>query len=176
MKEIVVHYESIRHMMKSGDVINWHSDSALGWLIRKFSKADVNHSSTIVRTDELGSDRVFITEANPRGIELHALSDRLKDHRGEVYWLQLRNEHESARYGARKWAVDHIDVGYDYGSLFKQVCGRVSAESKKFFCSEFSFMALRDGGKIQQMQDITIAPRPGDMEGLGVFYGRMRIK
>lgn len=176
MKEIISPYKNIRHMMKSGDVINWRSESLLGWAIRKFSKADVNHSSIVIRTDEFGSDRVFITEANASGIEMHALSDRLEKHKGKAYWLQLCTGYDSARYGARKWALDRIDVGYDYISLFRQALGRVSAEASKLFCSEFAFMALRDGGAIEKIKDVTTAPMPGDMAGLGIFYGRVRIK
>lgn len=176
MDKVVTPYKEVRYLMQSGDVINWSSESALGWLIRKFSKADVNHSSKITRTDELGADRIFITEALARGIELHALSERLKTHKGKAYWLQLKSEHDSARYGARKWALDHIDVGYDYSSIFKQTHGRVNANSKKLFCSEFCFLALRDGGKIEQLENVVIAPRPGDMKNLGIFYERVRIK
>lgn len=176
MNGLVAPYESIRHHMESGDVVLWRSESLLGWAIRKFSDSDVNHASTIIRTNELGSDRVFITEANARGIEMHALSDRLKDHKGKAYWLRLKSEHDMSKYGARKWAMDHIDVGYDYSSLFKQVHSRVRVDDKRLFCSEFSFMALKVGGAIQQIQDVVIAPRPGDMESLGIFYGRIRIK
>ena len=176
MKEIVVPYQTIRHMMKSGDVILWRSENPIGWLIRKFSNADVNHASTVIRTEELGSDRVLITEALSRGIEVHALSERLKNHKGTAYWIKLLTQYDKARYGIRKWAMDRIDTGYDYSSLFKQIRQRVKLNSKELFCSEFSFMAWQIGGRIEKLEEVTIAPRPGDLESFRITYGRMRIK
>lgn len=176
MTDIVIPYPAHRAYMDSGDVILWHSETALGWLIRKFSHSDVNHTSTIIRTNELGSDRIFVTEALAHGIEMHALSERLKGHKGKAYWLPLKNDNGLSRYGTRKWALDHIDVGYDFSAILQQTHGRVNPDSKRLFCSEFSFLALRDGGAVECLKDQTVAPRPGDMEGLNIFYKRVRIK
>ena len=76
-------YHNYQPNLRTGDLLSWASDSALGWLIRKFSKSDVNHSGMVIRfadyEEKNGASRRFTLEA-VRGIELHLISRRLKEY------------------------------------------------------------------------------------------------
>ena len=41
-------YKQYQPKLRTGDLLSWSSDSALGWLIRKFTKSDVNHSGMVI--------------------------------------------------------------------------------------------------------------------------------
>lgn len=170
-------YSEARARMLSGDTILWKSKTLVGQLIRMFSRANVNHASTVITMRMLDMDRVFIVEAMANGIELHSLSERIRKSTADAYWLPLKTKYSATktRFGIRAWAVNRIDVGYDYSDLFKQMFSRVRPDSKKLFCSEFDFLAKRDGGKIGCLQDVKYAPRPGDMEGLGIYEKRVKL-
>jgi hypothetical protein len=57
-------------------------------------------------------------------------------------------------------AFQYIGVPYDYKSLFKNAFGRVSADARALFCSEYCFLCYGKTGK---------APTPGEMPKLGIF-------
>jgi len=168
-------YESIKGGMKTGDCLLWASSSCLGWLIRKFSKATVNHASLVVRPPDYQGlkDRRFQLEALENGIVLRTLSTRLKEFKGQVWWLPLKDIYRAEptldRIGS--WAFLQVGSKYDYNSLFKQAIGRVSADARKFFCSEFWFLACQQAGVPLTGK----APRPGDIPKYDVFARSVKI-
>jgi len=168
-------YQDNRHRIKTGDAIQWRSHTALGFLIRMFSKG-VNHTSLVVRIEYYDPyDRVFLLEALEPGIVLTSLSRRLAMHNGEAFWLPLSTDFDNKRYAIGAWALSFVGVEYDYESLFRQVFGRVSAEAKRFFCSEFAYLAWQNAG-IPMKNPTGKAPRPCDIPGLGVFDDAVKIK
>ena len=168
-------YIDVKDDMKTGDCLLWASSTCLGWLIRKFSKADVNHASLIVRPPQYNGliGRRFQLEALENGIVLRLLSKRLIEFNGEVWWLPLKPIYQSDvtldRIGS--WAYQHVGTKYDYSSLFKQAIGRVSANAHKLFCSEFWFLACKQAGVPLTGK----APRPGDISKLDVFTRKTKI-
>jgi hypothetical protein len=108
--------------------------------------------------------RRFTTEALEHGIILNLLSKRLEEYDGEVYWYPLMEAWDRTVIGER--AMEYIGVPYDYGSLFKNAFGKVSADARELFCSEYCFICYGFSGK---------APTPGDMPGLGIFMKPVRI-
>jgi hypothetical protein len=161
--------------MKTGDLIEWQSDSAIGWLIRKFTGQDVNHSSLLMKFSYSGlADRRFVLEALEDGLEFNLLSRRLDDFNGKVYWYPLKSEYDDRRDTIGSWAImrkaEHIK--YDYWNLFKQVFGKVSVDAKKFFCSEFYHAAMIHAMILLPRKR---AYRPGEFAALKIHEKRIRI-
>jgi hypothetical protein len=170
---IAAKYITYRGMMLTGDLLLWRSHSVIGWLIRLFSKAPVNHASLVLRLNYEGlRDRRFVLEALESGIVLRLLSERLSDYKGEVHWYPLRRKFNRRRPLIRNYALIKVGTPYDFGSLFKQLITRVPSDSKKFFCSEYCFMAYRAAGLPVVSEK---APRPGDLPSLGIFKNPVRI-
>lgn len=158
-------YDLYKDQMETGDVILWSSKSLLGAGIRFFSKADVNHASLVVRIRQYEQDQRYIAEAVERGVVLARLSKRLTEYDGTVWWLPLAAPRNEQEIGTR--ALFYQGVEYDYGSFIKQAVARVSINARRLFCSELVAVCLG--------YEKGTAPRPGDLEGLGIFEPRTLI-
>ena len=167
-------YNSLKEKMQTGDCLLWQSRSLIGWLIRKFSHADVNHAGLVIRPQKHSYflNRRFTLEALENGIQLRLLSERLRHFKGRVWLWPLRDEFDDYRDEIAVWAISKEGTPYDYTSLFKQIMGRVSADAKEFFCSEFCYIAWKDVGIPMRDQK---APRPGDIPSLGIFTAPLLI-
>ena len=155
-------YNLVRDQMRTGDLLQWRSNSLLGKLIRWKTGAKVNHSSLVIRMKEYEGleRRVFTTEALEHGIILNLLSKRLQDHAGSVWWYPLKVYMNEKRQSIGEEAFRYMGIGYDYLSLFKQIIGKVNVDAKKLFCSEYVYLCYGYIGK---------APNPGEMMKLGIF-------
>jgi len=161
-------YRKHQETLQTGDCLLWRSRPVIGWLIRLFSWAKVNHAGLVVRPHEHGpfKDRRFTLEALESGIILRLLSERLRGFDGQVYLYPLKEEFAFTREGIGDWAIKLEGTPYDYSSLFRQIFGRVSADMKRLFCSEFCYFAWKENGiPIEEEK----APRPGDIPKLGIF-------
>jgi hypothetical protein len=165
MNDLTV-YNTVKGQMRTGDLLLWRSRSLLGAVIRYFSKATVNHAGLVMRFAEYEGDdaRRFTTEALEHGIVLNLLSKRLEEYDGEVYWYPLMEAWDRTVIGER--AMEYIGVPYDYHSLFKNAFGKVSADARELFCSEYCFICYGFSGK---------APTPGDMPDMGIFKDPVKI-
>jgi len=153
-------YDDLRHEMKTGDCFLWAGKSCLGWLIRKFSRAKVNHASLCLRLDIKGlKDRIYLLEAMANGIDFNLMSRRLREYNGCVYWLQLANKYDPIRNGIAAWALPLEGTPYDYHSLFRNAVSRVNADARSFFCSEYVYMAYYRHRIVPK----TKAPTPGGL-------------
>jgi hypothetical protein len=159
-------YEKYRGEMKTGDCLLYRSNEILGKLIRVFSRG-FNHAGLVLRLDEYQGkeNRVWTMEALGHGVVLNFLSRKLADYNGEVWWYPLLPVYNDKRQATGEFACIQAGTPYDYGSLFKNIAARVSANARKLFCSELVFLAWRYAliafGKT--------APRPGDIPALGIF-------
>jgi hypothetical protein len=170
-------YLQCRDQLKTGDVLQWRTASPIGFLIRLFSKGTVNHTSIIVNIQEYNElvDRRFLLEALGHGIVLTSISRRLKDHKGKVYWLPLKEEFDDKRINVGSWAFKQVGVKYDYIGLVQQIFGRVSADAMAYFCSEFAYMAWKNAN-IPMHNPSGLAPRPGDIPKLNICKEEVLIK
>ena len=170
-------YLECRPNIKTGDMILWKDNGPLGWLIRKFSKGDYNHVSLVVSIEEYDEliDRRFVLEANSPGIILRSLSNEIKDTKGESHWYPLKDEFNDKRMDIGNWAFQRIGVKYDYIGLFRQIFGRISANTDRFFCSEFVYYAWKSVGIKMNEDNLGLAPRPGDLPSLGIFKDVVKL-
>jgi len=171
LKPIKLDYKNARCFMQTGDLLSWRSDTLLGAGIRLFTRGHVNHSSIVADINEYGKSRKFCLEALEGGIELHCISRRLKNFKGKVYWHKLRNEYKDYRTEIGTAAFSRIGIDYDYGSLFRQLVGRVSLNAKKLFCSEFVYLNFVDAKVPGAFKD-AIAPNPQELFSSHLFWGQ----
>ena len=165
-------YHQYRPGMKSGDAIQWKSNSFIGFQIQQITGHDVNHTSLIVDVNEY--DRKFQLEALAPGIMLTAISQRLEDHDGEAWWLPLKSEFENKREFINRIAFTYIGKRYDYRDLFKQIFSRVKPDPERLFCSEFAYLVWLSAGLELDNPD-GWAPRPGDIPELGIFKNEVKL-
>jgi len=142
-------YEECKDAMRTGDILLWRSNSLLGAIIRMKTGGDENHASMIIRLQEYEGreQRRYHTEAMENGVCPNLLSARVKGFDGKVWWLPLKDEYEGRRaeIGARLTEV--WGKPYDYGSLFWQLVGKVSVETRRMFCSEVVDYAMGHTGE-----------------------------
>ncbi len=167
-------YLKFRNNIKSGDLLEWRPRSALGWLIRLFTRAKVSHTSMCLALDKYMSfdqPRKFQVEALPHGVALTLISRSLEEFDGEVYWVPLFPGFDALRDEIAKWIVCEVGKKYDYASLFKNIKGPVIANGNKLFCSELAFLALKHVGLVDGMT----APRPGEFSQYAIYEQPIRI-
>lgn len=162
-------YNKFKQQMKTGDLLLWRSNSLLGATIRFFSKGPFNHASIVMCFPEYEGEecRRWTTEALEHGTVLNLLSRRLDKYDGQVWWFPLKDDWEQQRSIIGRRALSMIGIGYDYKSLFKNILGKVSAEARRLFCSEYYFLSLGMEGK---------APTPAGLPSLGIFKQEVQIK
>ena len=174
-------YYRYRKDMDTGDVILWKTYNPLSWLIRKFSKAEYNHTSLIVKVGGYDSliDRRFELETALYGVAFKSLSRTMEKHRGEAYWFALKDEWNDRRMGIGAWAFDQVGKPYDYVGLFQQIFGRISADMRSLFCSEYAYFAWKNNNipmNIPLDKDGNeLAPRPGDIPSLGILKDYVKL-
>ena len=166
-------YQNNRNFIRTGDALQWRSNSVIGWAIRYFSKGYWNHTSLAVNIANY--DRKFQLEALEKGITLTAISNSVQNYDGEIHVLPLKAEFDDYRGIIHKIAFEQVGKKYDYQSLFKQMFGRVSLNAEKLFCSEFAYYCWKEAG-IKMNNPSGMAPRPGDIQDLGIFDKPIRLK
>ena len=156
-------YEEMRPKIHTGHAIVWKGKGIISSLIMKWSP--FSHASLVVRLNEYKElkRRVFLVEALAGGLEFRLLSERLKEG-GEAYWLPtdmtLKEMSKSREHALLECAKG---IKYDYGSIFKNMFGRVSSDARQYFCSEFVWLNWVYAGYVRTDEKILIAPRPGDL-------------
>ncbi len=159
-------YYKYRPGIETADLIEFKSNTLIGGAIRLVTGKPVNHTAVAIRLKRYTEERVFLLEALEMGITLNLLSRRLSNFNGEAYLLRLKTEYAIDRNPIGKAALNFVGTGYDYLSILKQITGRVSADARRLFCSEFAYLSLLDA-KLPVHRDK--APVPGEMYDLGVF-------
>lgn len=167
-------YLTVRPKLSTGDLIEWRSNSIVGWAIRLFTGRNVNHSSLVIKfadQDDL-HERRYVLEALGQGVDLNFLSRRLKEFDGEAWWYQLKPKYNRNKALILPWALDQLGTQYDYRSIIAQTVSKVSADGRKFFCSEYYQMAMENAGILPCM---TKALRPGDFAELNIHLDPVKI-
>ncbi len=158
-------YSVARPHITTGDAILWKGNSIISRLIRFWTP--YSHASLVIRLkiSEGLQERVFLVEALSTGLELRLLSKRLANYNGEAYWFHI-NTTEKQRLSILEFALTKCASGikYDFGSLVKNMLGRVSMDAHRYFCSEFVFHTWKQANLVTPF--LTVAPRPGDLPGL----------
>ena len=137
-------YEMMKGLMETADVLQWHSNSAIGAAIRMRKGGDVNHTGLILRLGEYEgfAMRRFTLEALEHGVVLNLLSRRLQDFNGKVYLRHLKPEHDGLRKEIGERALSMVGTPYDYPGIISEAFGNARIDMDKLFCSEFAWVAM----------------------------------
>ena len=168
-------YDGLRTLIKTGDLVEFASNGIIGKSIMAVTHKGVSHSSLVVRLPYKDSPRRYIIEAIRTGVEFQLLSDVLKHYDGKVIWYGLRKEYDDKRDGIGEWAFNELakHKKYDFGGVIAQLWGRVSLDSRKYYCSELIDAAYIEAGIIKP--DPKGARVPGDFVPLGIFGSQAHL-
>jgi len=183
MNDLTV-YRRVKDQMKTGDCLLWASTGPLGWLIRKFTKSEVNHASVVVALFEgTPQQRRYHVEALEKGPDLKCLSLKLETYKGKVWWYPLKKEFDCARFemGVQALDFDAKDIGYDYWTLIKNAWKHCKACADKVICSETWYFCAKKGIPLLDLYwtgEESLrgkCPTPADLPKFDVFKFGMRI-
>jgi hypothetical protein len=174
-------YFKVRNEMKTGDTILFKKKKIISWLIRLFSGGEYDHTALVVKVGGYHEliDRRFIIESVLSGVTFRGLYNKLSALKGDAYWYPLKDEYDDKREEIGNWAFSNIGVKYDVKGVFQQIFGRISADARTYFCSEYNYFAyknvdipmnvpLDNNGK-------PLAPRPVDIPDLGIFKDPVKL-
>ncbi len=161
-------YNTVKQDMRTGDLLQWHSDTPLGWMIRAKTHSRFNHSGLVIRLAEYEGleRRRFTHEALEYGVILNLLSRRLEEFNGECYWYPLKDEWDVKRQTTGELAMSFTGISYDYFAIAMQLFTSVQADCAQLFCSEMCFLSWGFSG---------VAPNPGELLSLGIFKEGVKI-
>ncbi len=168
MANDLTRYNEVKDEMRTGDLLQWHTDSLVGWLIREKTGSIVNHSGLVIRLQEYEGleRRRFTHEALSHGVVLNLVSRRLESFHGECWWYPLKPEWNEKRQEIGERALSFTGIGYDYQSIADQIFTDVIADEAQLFCSEMCFLAWGYTGT---------APNPGQLFDLGIFKEGVKL-
>lgn len=153
-------YAIVRSHIQSLDLISWRGEYIESQAIRFFSTD--SHTSVVLRIPHY--QRIVIVEALATGLEIRALSDRLRDYHGKVYWLSLDlTARERERGAIFAWDELLKGVPYDYPSIIKWAFDRPVLDPERWFCSEFAQAVHIESGRLTPRED-GLAISPGEIE------------
>ena len=161
-------YDERRSKIHTGDTILWKGAGILSKCIMKFTP--FSHASLVVRFNqakEVGGklqSRVFLVEALSAGLQFRLLSQRLlEDVNAQAFHLPARMTMTQIELSREHALIEcGKNVRYDYGSLLKNITGRVSSDASAYFCSEFVWLNWIYSEVIDD-SPTDKAPRPGDL-------------
>jgi len=183
-------YLSYRSQIKPADLIEWRSNSFIGWAIRAKTGQNVNHTSGAKWMRSIPSpgssacwrDRLYVGEAVADGMKLTYLSEALKIYDGEVYWVPMKPELDRYRRDVIENAECLESRLYDYMSLLTNLVKRVKLDGNKPYCSEAWHIAYQRAGLIPKsfsptgnQDDAGTGLRPGEFNKTGLFLNPIRI-
>lgn len=168
-------YDGLRHLIDTGDLVEWCGNGIVSAAIRRVTGNSVSHSSLVVRLPCGDQMRRYVIEAIRTGVEFRLLSDSLQKYDGTAVWYGLKPEYDSKRSCIAAWAFDALAKGveYDFGGVIGQLFGRVALEAGRLYCSELIDMAYIESGIVNPDPDG--ARRPGDFVALGIFQSQAHI-
>jgi len=184
-------YQAARPSIKTGDAIAWQSRSIVGKLIQWWCRSPLNHISIAIRFNEYDQDRVYILEELEHGAVLFPLSRRLEETDGRAWVYPLIEGLDSIRVPFASWSLSMQGTPYDYKGLAQNVLGRVSADIKAMYCSEYYWLGFKEGVYRSHNKDgmklynrailrlHNLNPRPSDFplfQKIGIFKKEIRIK
>jgi hypothetical protein len=173
-------YQKLRHIIKTGDIIEFAANSIVGRLIRAKTKQVVNHTATALWMQPISSCsvsdhvpdpvlRLYIGEAIANGYHLTYLSSILENYNGHVNWSILKNVDEPKRNEVARRAFALEGRPYDYPSLIANLFRRVPVDDSKPYCSEANQIALIKSGLLSETYNDGCGIRPGEFQLTGLY-------
>lgn len=195
-------YEQNRDKIKTGDILAFSGNSSfIAWAIQKRSALEdldlpssvsfdhnlLNHVGVALRFKDFGN-RLFIMEAESRGVLPIPLSEKIEKYEGNVWHLPLIPEFDTDQYrnSIGTWALKYSGTWYGYIDIIKNIFGRTEMNERVLFCSEHGWFSILNGVLAIDSRNKTIikacgylkelAPVPADYPCLGITGKENRLK
>ena len=170
-------YQKHRHLIKSGDIMEWSARSLTGSIIRWKTGACVNHTSGALLYElvEGSEHRVCITHAVSKGVVPAFLSNEMNGYKGTIYLVRLKPEYDSYRAAIAREMVRLEGKKYGFWDLFKNLGGPVRIDSKQIFCSEMLHIALIRAKLLSDDFNKGRALVPGQFGETGLYLPPVKI-
>lgn len=189
-------YQEVREKMQPFDLISFSGKGSVSNIIKGFTNSDISHVALVYRIlDENEKERVLIIESTSlvtlpdrihgemiKGVQIQALSERLKTYEGQVYWHKLNVPVSQARKAAMySWLLTQHSTRVKYDTIGAIRSGvdiwDYMLESKpdyeKLFCSEMVAKVYEVAGHfIGNPSEQT----PEDVVNLAILDKRIQIK
>ena len=167
-------YYAFRDQIQTMDLLQWHGDSLVSKLIRWQTGGSATHCGVACRLADV--DRVMTLEAGLKGAVPNPLSQTLKKYNGKAFWHPLKEKFRPHVAESFNWMYDKIGTGYDYESVGGYLFGKVFADARALFCSEYVFL----GWKVRCAEELAIelfkwlldieeVPVPSELHKIGIY-------
>ena len=167
-------YYAVRDQIQTMDLLQWHGESWISKIIRWKTGGSATHSGVACRLADV--DRVMTLEAISKGAVPNPLSQTLKKYEGKAYWHPLKEEFRPYVAESFNWMYDKIGTGYDFEGVGSNLFGKVSADARALFCSEYVFL----GWKVRCAEELAIdlfkwlldikeVPVPSELHTIGIY-------
>ena len=167
-------YLAVRDQIQTMDLLQWHGDSWVSRIIRWKTGGSATHCGIAFRLADV--DRVMTLEAVSRGAIPNPLSQILAKYDGRAFWHPLKDEYRPYVGHSFNWMYDKIGTGYDFESVGGYLFGKVFADARALFCSEYVFL----GWKVRCAEELTIklfewlldikaVPLPSELHKIGLY-------
>jgi hypothetical protein len=178
-------YSEVRSQMKPGDVIAFAGKDNFSDVIKWATRSNVSHVGVVFETkvmfedeaqpgvivDVMESTTLYVdpvTGKRTSGVQRSRLSDRIKYHNGQIWWLPL-SDRSRQNLDLKKFAdfmLHHDKREYDLpqailagvDTLDKLGVTKNTEDFAKFFCSELVAAALEASGVIGKINASEVTP------------------
>ena len=132
------------------DVLTWRSSvihpvaaAIQAWTPKGYHKCC--HISTVVTAPQYADRLMMIEATGATGVVPIAISHRLKNFHGQVWWHKMKNQFmmPSNKEKMERWLWQQAWKDYDFFGVFKQMFSYISTDARKLFCSELSGEAIK---------------------------------
>lgn len=116
------HYSQVRHLIRDGDLLNWHGRSSFSKLIRWGGKRDDTHSDMAIWEGRT----LMAAGMLARGGRQNTLSSQVDRYPGQIQVFSFRDDKhpEGDLDGAAEYMLRLCDLGYGWGALVLAVLRR----------------------------------------------------
>ncbi len=159
-------YDEVRRHMRPGDVIAFGGKGHFSEIIKFATRSVVSHVGVIFQVDRTGDQfKNLVIESTTlngkAGVQINFMSQRIRQYKGEVWWLPLAEQHSGIVQGSEAFfEFLRIQVGKEYDMVqaiqsgtdtFDNLWGLSVAtlakeDFDKFFCSELVVAGLEAAG------------------------------
>jgi hypothetical protein len=141
---IAEQYESIRSLLKNGDLILVRGTGIIARIIRWADKSEYSHILVVIKSN----GALFCVDSNANGVQADRLSYRIKSYKKDSRFIVLRPTIHDAYIETEMYNLlarsDNKWIRYDFKNGIKELCNRafgwklkVELDDNADICSDF---------------------------------------
>lgn len=157
---------------QTADLVEWKTNSYLGWWVRAISKAGMDHTSGVI----IKYGEVRLIEAIGSKVIYSLLKARMRDYPGQVFLVKLKPEYDDRR-GDIAYELEKLESRpYGFTDLIRMLYGqKVKVNARQVICSEAIQVALIKAGLLPADYNNGKILWPGEFTKTGLYLEPWRI-